>query len=54
VVQLEVETWPETQEIGKILAERWKKWGNLWIEPTLVSAPLSVDIEESPKVKSCY
>jgi hypothetical protein len=53
LVQLEVETWPETQEIGKILADRWRKSGNLWTRPYVTSSPLPIEIAEKPKVKSC-
>ena len=53
VVQIEVETWPETQEVGRILANRWRKWGDLWTEPTLLSRPLRIEVSARPEVQSC-
>jgi hypothetical protein len=53
VVEVGVETWPETQEVGKALADRWRKWGNLWIEPTLLSTLLPIHIKVNPEGKSC-
>jgi len=54
LLQVEVETWPETQELGGILAARWKEWGNLWMRPTVLSTPLPIDVRKNPKVGDCH
>jgi hypothetical protein len=53
LVQIEVETWPESPELGEMLHERWKKWGSLWFEPYVTSEPLAITIERDPKTEAC-
>jgi hypothetical protein len=52
-VQVRVETWPESAELGKRLHDRWKKRGELWFKPSVVSAPMSVTIKLNPVIEPC-
>jgi hypothetical protein len=52
-VQVDVETWPESTDLGVVLAKRWEKWGKLWYSPLTTSEPLHVTIAENPKLEEC-
>ncbi len=53
VIQVDVAAWPETEEIGQVLSDRWKKWGVLWTQPVVRSSPLPIEVVKNPKVKDC-
>ena len=53
VIQVDVAAWPETDEIGKILSNRWEKWGVLWTQPVIRSSPVPIVVVKNPKVKDC-
>lgn len=52
-VQFFIETWPESSDLGRALQKKWKKWGDLWFEPTVLSEPLLINIPANPKAGHC-
>lgn len=52
-VQFFIETWPESADLGRTLQKKWKKWGDLWFEPSVLSDPLLINIPANPKAGHC-
>lgn len=52
VLQIEVITWHESNEMAKELRARWLRYGLLWYEP-ITSAPVPFTVEQQRKVVDC-
>ena len=52
VLQLEVPTWPASNDLAKKLHDLWQRSGCLWYEP-VISAPMRFKIETQRKVVDC-
>jgi len=52
VLQVEVMTWNESDELAKNLRQRWRRYGILWYEP-ITSAPTAFIVEKQRKVTDC-
>jgi hypothetical protein len=52
VLQVEVVTWHESDELAKDLRAKWARSGFLWYEP-VTSAPLPLTVHHQPKVTDC-
>jgi hypothetical protein len=52
ILQVEVPTWPESNELATKLRSLWQPSGCLWYEP-LTSSPMSFTVEKHRKVVDC-
>lgn len=52
VLQVEVPTWPESNELAERLRYRWRQIGLLWSEP-ITSAPVPLTVEKHRKLVDC-
>ena len=52
LLQVEVPTWPESDELAKELRLRWQPSGLLWYDP-VISAPVSFTVDKRHKVFDC-
>lgn len=52
VLQVEVITWHESDEMAKNLRARWLRYGLLWYEP-ITSAPVPFTVQQQRKVVDC-
>jgi hypothetical protein len=52
VLQVEVVTWHESDELAKDLRAKWARSGVLWYEP-VTSTPLPLTVHQQPKVTDC-
>jgi hypothetical protein len=51
-VQVRVDTWPESRKLGKVLRDRWRGSGYLWLD-SVTSTPVSVEVAQNPTMASC-
>jgi len=52
VVQVEVPTWNESDELAKELSIRWQRHGVLWVQP-VISEPLQFTAKKEHSVRDC-
>jgi len=52
VLQIEVPTWPGSNDLAKNLHDLWQGSGYLWYEP-VVSAPMRFKVERKRSVREC-
>jgi hypothetical protein len=52
VLQVEVPTWHESNELAKQLSSRWRRNGMLWCEP-VTSEPIQFTVTKDHKVVDC-
>ena len=52
ILQVELITWHESDEMAKKLRARWLRYGLLWYEP-IISAPVSFAVQQQRNVKDC-
>lgn len=52
VLQVEVITWQETNEMAKELRSRWLRYGLLWCEP-VTSEPVAFTVSRNRNVVDC-
>jgi hypothetical protein len=52
VLQIEVPTWPASNDLAKNLHDLWQRSGYLWYEP-VVSAPMRFKVETKRSVREC-
>jgi len=52
VLQVEVITWHESDEMAKNLRARWRRYGTVWYEP-ITSEPMPFTVEKQRKIVDC-
>lgn len=52
LLELEVPTWPASNELAQKLHDRWQQSGSLWYEP-VKSAPMRFKVERYRSVTDC-
>jgi hypothetical protein len=52
VLQIEISTWPESDDLAVKLHQRWRQNGYLWYA-TVISEPMVFEIPEQRKLENC-
>ena len=52
VLQIEVPTWPASEDLANKLQDRWQRSGCMWYE-LVTSVPMRFEVERARKVVDC-